>query len=103
MIFNASWLSVSTMISIAIPNITSWLGLAGGLIGVTMFYLLPVMIQLKLSKQPWHSSSNLVAIIFFGVLVLMGYGSVIVTLIKTVKGIEKMPRWLPESSDVLRK
>lgn len=96
LLFAMTVLTSTTTISIAFPNVTSAIGLAGGLIGINTCYFLPLMIQLKLSSKPWYSGHNLITLLFFGTLIIFGYLSVIITLIKTVKGIDMMPRWYPE-------
>lgn len=75
---------MTTLISIGFPSITSAIGLAGGMVGVTMFYLMPMMIQLKMSREPWYAWENISTSVFFGALCAMGYASVLVTLVKTV-------------------
>lgn len=94
-LFAGSVLVMTTAISLAFPSITSAIGLAGGLLGINLYYLLPLLIQLKLSNKPWYSGHNLVTLIFFGTLCIFGYLSVGVTFVKTYKGLDKMPRWIP--------
>ena len=64
----------------------------GGLIAVSMCYLVPLICQLKLSDKHWTSPYNLSAIVYFGVLILIGYTSVGVTVYEVVQGLDKMPR-----------
>lgn len=92
-------LTLTTTVSIILPNITSALGLLGGLLVIQMSFFLPCVIQIKLSDKPWYAAENLVVILFFGTLCIMGYLSAIITVIQTAKGWTIMPRWLPDYGD----
>jgi len=81
------FVSVTCIVSILFPNIAQVLSILGGLLASTMCYLIPMIIQVKLSKKPWTSPSNLSAILFFSTLVLIGYTSVVITIYEIVKGI----------------
>jgi len=64
----------------------------GGLLSVSMCYLVPLICKLKLGKAEWTSCENISAILFFGVLIASGYISVGITVYEMVKGIDIMPR-----------
>ena len=64
----------------------------GGLIATSMCYLVPTIVQVKLSKHHWTHYSNISAILFFGTLVFIGWTSVGVTIYEIVNGITVMPR-----------
>jgi hypothetical protein len=64
----------------------------GGLIAVSMCYLVPLICQLRLSDKSWASPYNLSAICFFGSLILIGYTSVGVTIYEVINGLDMMPR-----------
>jgi uncharacterized membrane protein YagU involved in acid resistance len=88
LIFNA----VTCFISIIFPNIKSVISIMGGLIAVSMCYLVPLICQLRLSDKSWASPYNLSAICFFGSLILIGYTSVGVTIYEVINGLDMMPR-----------
>ena len=52
----------------------------GGLCATTLDFLIPTFCYVKLSSHPWTEKKNLTAIIFFGILVFIGYTSVILTI-----------------------
>ena len=64
----------------------------GGLIAVSMCYLVPLVCQLRLSVKSWASPYNLSAICFFGSLFLIGYTPVGVTIYEVTTGLDLMPR-----------
>jgi hypothetical protein len=66
----------------------------GGLCATTLDFLIPTYCYVKLSSQSWKSPKNLTAIIFFGVLIFIGYTSVVLTVYLMFHPDEKMmPRW----------
>ena len=76
----------STAISIVFPNITSVLSILGGLCSCTMSYLIPTLAYVRLNKEPWYACKNLLPILFFGTLTLLGYMSVLTTIYMLVTG-----------------
>lgn len=74
-------MTVTTIISIIYPDITSILGLVGGLVGIQQSYFLPLIVKLNLGNKRWYELENLVAIFFFGTLCIFGYISVAITII----------------------
>ena len=70
----------ATLIAIVFPDITSVISIMGGLCSCTMSYLIPVVAYVRLNNEPWHAMKNLLPIIFFGTLTLIGYTSVLITL-----------------------
>jgi amino acid permease len=86
---------VSTCIfSILFPDIKSLISLLGGTLSVQMAFLIPLVIYVKLSDKRWSDWENLKPILFFGWLIFMGLGSVVVSIYKKVYGLDMMPRWI---------
>lgn len=86
------FITLTTTISVVYPNIKPVISIMGGLIAVSMCYLVPIICQIKLSSKPWHACENLSALLFFGTLILIGYTSVIITVYEIVTGAKTMPR-----------
>ena len=40
----------------------------------------------KASKRPWYNAYNLAAMIYYGILVVVGYVSVVITIMNVIKG-----------------
>lgn len=78
--------SLSCLISILVPNITSVLSILGGLCSVTLCFLFPTICHVKLSTKHWTHQDNLLPIIFFGVFVALGYCSVVATVFCIITG-----------------
>jgi hypothetical protein len=58
----------------------------GGLCAATLSFAIPTFCYVKLSDKPLTYYKNLIAIIVFGTLTLIGYTSVIVTVFLMVTG-----------------
>jgi len=71
---------VSTAIAVVFPNITGVLSIMGGLCSCTMSYLIPVIAYVRLNDKPWYNCKNLLPLVFFLTLTMIGYTSVIITL-----------------------
>ena len=80
-LFVGTLMVTTTTISILFPKITAVLGILGGLVGVKLSYMIPLIIQIQLSAHRWYHPSNLKPLLFFGTLIMMGYMSVVMTLI----------------------
>lgn len=74
----------TAILAIVFPNIKAVFSLLGGLGSVTMSYLIPTYAFVTLGKESWKSRRNLPPIIFFGILIIIGYISVVVTLIEII-------------------
>ena len=92
----ASFVAVTCALAIGFPNVTNVLSIMGGLCSVTLCYTIPgkfffpdttlVYCHVKLSDKPWTHIDNLSAILFFGVLIILGYCSVVDTVYNIVTG-----------------
>lgn len=85
-IITSVFMIVCTAIAIVFPNITSGLSILGGLCSCTMSYLIPMVAYVKLSSEKWYALKNLLPILFFGTLTIIGYISVIETVFLLVTG-----------------
>lgn len=65
-------------IAFVYPNIDKVIAIMGGLCASTLDYAIPMYCYVKLSEHSWMYPKNLAAIIFFGILVMIGYGSVVI-------------------------
>lgn len=86
LITTSTFMILSTFVSIIFPNITSVIAILGGSCSVTFCYTIPMYAWVKLSKERWYHYSNLTVIIFFSCMVMVGYVSVITTVIQIVTG-----------------
>ena len=75
-----------TGVAIVFPNITSVLSILGGLCSCTMSYLIPTIAYVRMSKFKWYHHTNLLPILFFGTLTIIGYISVVATVFLLVSG-----------------
>ena len=73
-------------IAIVYPNIDKVLAIMGGLCAATLDYGIPMFRYVKLSEHKWTHPKNFAAIVFFGLLCSVGYGSVILTIFEMIIG-----------------
>ena len=86
----------ATTIAVVFPNITSVLSIMGGLCSCTMSYLIPVVAYIKLSDEAWYKPKNLLPIMFFGLLTIIGYTSVAITFYLMATG----KQWVGDRPDL---
>lgn len=69
-------------VSIVFPNVSNVLAIFGGIASVNIVYIVPLFCYLKLRHEndPLTSPKNLAAIIYFSLMCLVGWGSVIGTI-----------------------
>ena len=91
-ILTTLFVAITCVVSIVFPNVKQVISIMGGLIAVSMCYLIPVICQIKLSKHGMGHPSNLLPVLFFGCLIVTGYTSVAITVYEIIAGIETMPR-----------
>jgi len=87
-------------VAVLFPSITAVLQIIGGLCSVTMCYLIPTYAYVKLSKQRWYQMKNLLPLLFFGILIVIGYTSVIITFITIIRGEEYMGKVAVNRPDI---
>ena len=86
----AIFICLTSFLAVVFPNISAVLSILGGWNCVTICYLIPsntrILIYLaicfvKASEERWFSPYNLMPIAYFGTLILIGYTSVVITVI----------------------
>jgi len=87
------FVGLSWFIALIYPDITSVISIMGGLCATTIDFLIPTYCYVKLSDTKWTSCKNLSSILFFGLMVSIGYISVLVTIYQTINHLDIMPRW----------
>ena len=85
------FITVTWIISVFFPSIDKVISIMGGLCAVTCSYLIPTICHVKLSEHSWTHPKNISVILFFGVLIVIGYGSVIVIIYLIATGRQIMP------------
>lgn len=80
------FVTITVVLSILVPNITQVLSIMGGLCSCTLSYTIPAYCWVKLSPHPWYQWFNLSTICFMGVLITLGYASVVATVYEIVTG-----------------
>lgn len=78
--------SVTCIIAILVPNVTTIIAILGGACSVTLAYTFPLYGHVKLSKHPWTHQENFVPLMFFIPLIIIGYSSVVATVFLVVTG-----------------
>jgi amino acid permease len=84
-ILSVIFITCATVIAIFYPDVIGVLSIIGGLCSVTICFLIPCMCYVKLSEKKWYEVSNLKYVLFFGLLCLIGYSSVMMTLYSAFK------------------
>jgi hypothetical protein len=85
-IITAVFFSVVVLVSLVFPQVTKVLGIFGGITSVNICYLLPVICYIKLRHEgdPITNPKNLSAIIFFSLLCVLGWLSVIASTLNII-------------------
>ena len=78
------------IISVIFPKIDKVIGIMGGLCASTLCYALPTYCFVKLSGKAWTSPKNLLLIVPFGCMTLIGYTSVIIIIFEIATGCNTM-------------
>ena len=86
-------------VAIFYPNVSTVLSILGGLCSVSICYTVPLYSWIKLSDKPWTAWCNLAPLLFFGVLICLGYSSVISTIYMLAMG----DKYLGDRPDILSK
>lgn len=80
LLITSIFMTASCVVAIVFPSILSVLSIIGGLCSVTMCFLIPMIALVKTSSEKWYHWYNLLAIICFSILVVIGYTSVVITI-----------------------
>ena len=86
-------------VSIVYPSVSTVLSILGGLCSVSICYTVPLYSWVKLSDKKWTAWENLAPIMFFGVLISVGYLSVFSTVYMLACG----KTYLGDRPDILTK
>lgn len=81
------------IVAVLVPNVTTVIAIMGGTCSVSFQFTIPckfsatqpnskplVYCKVKLSGKPWHDKENLPATLVFGVLIAIGYISVVASV-----------------------
>ena len=93
LVLSTVFVAVTWVISIYFPKIDKVISIMGGLCAATLDFAIPTFCFVKLSKYSWTAPSNLIRIIFFGILTSIGYCSVAITVYLIITGDAQMPRY----------
>ena len=86
------FIAVTCFISIVFPDVSSVLGISGGLNATSIQFLVPMICSIKVSGLPVKAPSNIIKIFFFGSLCLVGYGNVGTTIYRIFTGDDVIGR-----------
>ena len=86
MITTVGFVALTCSVAVFYPNVSSVLSIMGGGCSVTICYTIPIIAYIKLSKEPWYVMKNLAPLIFFCILIFLGYSSCISTVYMIVTG-----------------
>jgi amino acid permease len=84
--------AVTCFLAIVFPDVSSVLGILGGLNATSIQFLVPMICSIKVSGQPVKAPSNIIKILFFGFLCLIGYTNVGTTIYRIVSGHDVIGR-----------
>ncbi len=79
------YLFCTCLIGSLYTDISNIIDFIGGFCSTTMAFVLPVMIFIKGNSYERYHYKNIFAVLFFGILVLIGYISAIISLTKIVQ------------------
>jgi amino acid permease len=86
------FIAVTCLLAIVFPNVSAVLGILGGLNATSIQFLVPMICSIKVSGQPVKAASNIIKILFFGFLCLVGYTNVGTTIYRIVSGHDVIGR-----------
>ena len=86
LIFTIPYSLITCMLASISTDIGALVDFIGGFCGTSQFYLMPVVIFLKSNNNPRYHWKNILTIILFSILILIGYISAIHSLKKTIYG-----------------
>lgn len=101
-IISVFWVVSSWGLSVLFPHIDLVQTIAGGLCASTLSYFLPMYCYVTLSKDPWTAPKNLLAMIAFGGMTLIGYISVGVAVFEGATGCETMRQYAEDPDNCNR-
>lgn len=78
------FIAFTCFIAILFPDISDVLGIIGGVNATSIQFLVPMICSVKVSGLPWTAPMNMIKIVFFGILCLIGFTNVGVSIYKIV-------------------
>lgn len=96
------WVASSWGLSVAFPHIDLVQTIAGGLCASTLDYFLPMYCFVVLSKDHWTAPKNLLCIVAFGSMTMIGYISIGVAVFEAVTGCETMRQYAEDPDKCAR-
>ena len=86
------FIAVTCFLAIVFPDVSSVLGILGGLNATSIQFLVPMICSIKVSGQPVKAPRNIIKILFFGFLCLVGYTNVGTTMYRIFSGNDVIGR-----------
>ena len=86
------FISFTCFVSIVFPNLSSIIGITGGLNATSIQFLVPMICSIKISGQSVKAGSNIIKILVFGFLCLVGIINAGTTIYRIVSGHDVIGR-----------
>jgi len=86
------FIAVTCFLAIVFPDVSSVLGILGGLNATSIQFLVPMICSIKVSGQSLKALSNMIKILFFGFLCAVGYTNVGITIYRIYSGDDVIGR-----------
>ena len=86
------FISFTCFVSIVFPNLSSIIGITGGLNATSIQFLVPMICSIKVSGQSVKAGSNIIKILVFGFLCLVGIINAGTTIYRIVSGHDVIGR-----------
>jgi len=80
------FIAVTCFLAIVFPNVSAVLGILGGLNATSIQFLVPMICSIKVSGMSWKAPANMIKMIFFGSLCVIGFTNVGTTIYRIVTG-----------------
>ena len=86
------FIAVTCLLAIVLPNVSTVLGILGGLNSTSIQFLVPMICSIKVSGKPVRAAGNIIKFLFFGFLCLVGYANVGTTIYRIFSNIDVIGR-----------
>jgi len=86
------FIAVTCFLAIVFPDVSSVLGILGGLNATSIQFLVPMICSIKVSGQSLKGFSNMIKFLFFGFLCAVGYTNVGITIYRIFSGNDVIGR-----------
>jgi len=88
----AIFITFTCFVSIVFPNLSSIIGITGGLNATSIQFLVPMICSIKVSGLSLKAGSNIIKILFFGFLCLVGIINAGTTIYRILSGHDVIGR-----------